>query len=433
VGGFGLQAQSSTISGENTVPGTIEFTSYDISDPSGHLAGPPPIPEWDKVDITLNSGFTGQNIAVSFDYNSYFGIPGAAGSHDGVDQGSIAQAIVPVSGAPTCSQIIQKGTLTAGAQGPVSLSGQPVAMSAIWSPGSGLTLAQAASVCGFSGFDWVQVATTPLPAPIEVPSTTFYDTVEGPSTDIGFYNDPQSNQSSTELKFPCLPGPSGALAPLGSTNSFETELAGVLNGAPVLEPVGFDWLDNFNGVGEFPGLGAAGDANSGVGGVAGYGSNDPTFATTGSGGATVVSVNGQPVAVPEPTSLALIAPGLLCLFFALRRRRSYPCPLPKPSRSRPANPVARLAQSARVVHVGRGSSASILAVRSVYRLVRDSHDQTGASNHADELTDLVRFALSNRETVSIEAWNLVAISKLFEKSELNQRLHNGFDMSGVDG
>jgi hypothetical protein len=96
----------------------------------------------------------------------------------------------------------------------------------------------------------------------------------------------------------------GVLAPDGSYLEFVTDLAGINpDGTPSSPLASFDWTDAFNGT---------------VGGIATTASNLPADPDSGSGGITIVSIDGVPV--PEPSSLLLLAqPALILIAFALFR------------------------------------------------------------------------------------------------------------------
>jgi hypothetical protein len=131
----------------------------------------------------------------------------------------------------------------------------------------------------------------------------------------------------------------GAQAPCGgtfaskdSTLDFITELVGVTddpdcvnNGdCPVLG--GFTWTDNFNGISDpmicFTTVPPPPTCSqTGTGGVPSFTeffSDSPIDPSTGTGGITLVSVNGVPV--PETPTATLLGSGLALLFFVKKRR-----------------------------------------------------------------------------------------------------------------
>ena len=234
------------------------------------------------------------------------------------------------------------------------------------STGSPYTLASAAQVCGFIGWDWQQTITTlPLPLPgnsfnaIATPATppvtpfndpppsgynymlpvppgpldapqlpVYWDPFNGPY-DSGFAL--SANETATQLTFfdgpadPCLPGAQdaattalgdsacggvGVRAPAGSTINFTTHLVGLqgaLPGAAVVDTgIGFDWNSNFNGtnghIAVLPSFTPT-DPGSGTGGITVTGYT----ALTSYNGVAVTAINGvaNPFA-PSPLLAAVL-------------------------------------------------------------------------------------------------------------------------------
>jgi hypothetical protein len=228
------------------------------------------------------------------------------------------------------------------------------------------TIAAAAQVCGFIGFDWQQTITalpTPLPgngfnaiatpttppaAPFNDPPPSGYEYMlpvpPGPldAPQLAVYWDPfngadsggfglAANTTATQLTFfdspadPCLPGMQNAAtiayanqvcggvnvrAPAGSAIDFTTHLVGLqgqLPGAAVVDlGIGFDWTSNFNGtsggIAVLPSLKQP-DPGSGVGGI----TVTNYTATTNYVGVIVSAVNGSNARGPSPL-LASVLP-----------------------------------------------------------------------------------------------------------------------------
>lgn len=192
-------------------------------------------------------------------------------------------------------------------------SGAPT-ITATFTPKSGFTLAQAAQLCGFTGWDWQQTITSlPLPSPfaqIGAPPTKrlfapppFLDPPPGgytynPAGDNSypFYYDPNSgelasHETATTLSFRdtpadnCLNGGSGAscsgqTAPAGKVIGFTTHLVGLVGSGPAYgvqdTGIGFSWTSDFNGT---------------SGGISVTKNDNPPDAGSGTGGVTVTNVN----------------------------------------------------------------------------------------------------------------------------------------------
>lgn len=249
-----------------------------------------------------------------------------------------------ISNAIPCSAILNNAVTHA-------LSNNNTKISATFTPNMGFTLTQAATLCGFTDFDWQQTVTSlPLPSPFFAAGSTVPLSAPPPFNDPPpngyayqsppnavilpvYYNlfTPASNSlslaahktSPTTLTFsdapadPCLPGGSGApcggkTAPAGSKLAFTTHLVGIvglLPGAGVQDTgIGFSWTDTFNGT---------------SGGISVINSNDPVDPGSGTGGinvtgtqntstyeyngVTVTTVNGVPL--PNFTVAISIKPG----------------------------------------------------------------------------------------------------------------------------
>jgi hypothetical protein len=148
-----------------------------------------------------------------------------------------------------------------------------------------------------------------------------------PETTYPYYYDPTNSQSTPDnnissheflhrlLSFydapadPCLPGGlgvvleiinCGGVVPAGTESLFTTELIGILSGTNIGLPL-FDWqwIDTFNGT---------------SGGITKLNNFDPVDLGSGSGGITVIDVNGASV-VPEPPSLTILIFGIVSSVF----------------------------------------------------------------------------------------------------------------------
>jgi hypothetical protein len=244
-------------------------------------------------------------------------------------------------------------------QNAVSVHNDGTSIVANFTPNDGFTLDDAASACGFSGFDWVQIITS-LPDPVPV------ERVDGTPITAGStpFNDPPPGGGYTyclAIGFTCDGYPfyyaSGSLnsqcdekdgsgaciltaisdsghtlnffdspsdfciddlighsvtysasacdntsAPYGSYMGFHTALAGIIDGNPSVLFSGLDdawtWTDDFNGT---------------VGGVSTTISELPVDLGSGDGGITITS---GAITTPEPTApnLGLVALGTFALF-----------------------------------------------------------------------------------------------------------------------
>jgi hypothetical protein len=228
------------------------------------------------------------------------------------------------SSQPTCADIINNA-VTVSASGPN--------MNAAFKPNYGLGLSQAASICGFTNFDWQQtINTLPDPSPyytadgthLTSSSTPFKDPPPGgyeyclveyhvPCNEYPLYYNPNTvtipfslgNHETTDtLSFsdnpsdPCLPGGNsqgfpgcnGLNAPAGSFQSYTTQLVGILSdGTPVPLPSSWSWTSTFNGT---------------SGGTATEISELPVDPGSGTGGVVITSTTGTQLA-PETSTLAM--------------------------------------------------------------------------------------------------------------------------------
>jgi hypothetical protein len=239
-------------------------------------------------------------------------------------------------------------------------------------PSNVQTLQDAASQLGYEGFDWLQEITVPTPSPLFAcndPSCSSNSNVSGTYLDppkFGYdycnsrspefderndcsasnpyyypltnaINDPsnfcihfETNGScidylrtfdGTTLNFfdapadPCLFGGSiiaqlafcgGQSAPSVSALDFTTELVGVDSAGGMHLLFDFTWIDTFNGT---------------SGGIARTTSDVSVDPGSGTGGITVLEINGAPFGVPEPSTLALLASGIAALGLLTRCKR----------------------------------------------------------------------------------------------------------------
>jgi hypothetical protein len=222
-----------------------------------------------------------------------------------------------------------QGAVTVSTGGPFSALGEPTVMTAKFTPNFGLSLAQAAQLGGFTGFNWVQtvVSDPPLQArdihgnllglsyPDPPPggylghpgssSPFFYTQADLPHTTNTLSFEDQPRDSCFSQILAC----NGNRVP-DKHSVFETELVGVLAGnidGPDL--FDFTWTSNYSGV---------------LGGVAIKG-NDLIDSGGGTGGVTILSETYFPTAaVPEPTTWAMMLLGFAGIGFLAYRRKSIP-------------------------------------------------------------------------------------------------------------
>jgi hypothetical protein len=221
-----------------------------------------------------------------------------------------------LSGVTACSTAINNSVTQA-------LTQSGTAMTASFIPNNGLTLDEAAALCGFTLWDWQQTITSlPFPSPYFDAKTgqNLYTTPNPPAPNppgAPFNDPPPGDYSNTPdplsgvlpvhygsdeigaetftstLNFfdspadPCLPGGSGGgchgkTAPAGSVFGATTHLVGIVgplaSGSTVVDTgIGFTWTDSFNGLS--------------VNGTPQTSSSVGVNLSSGTGGATVTNVN----------------------------------------------------------------------------------------------------------------------------------------------
>jgi hypothetical protein len=245
-----------------------------------------------------------------------------------------------LAAATACSTIINNSV-------PKPAGGSPT-ISATFTPKNGFTLAQAAQLCGFTGWDWQQTVTSlPLPNPfkqigtppkqlsapppfLDPPPGGYTYNLPGGDHSYPFYYDPNSgelasHETATTLNFAdtpadnCLHGGTGAscggmTAPAGKILGFTTHLVGLVGAGPGFgvqdTGIGFSWTSDFNGTSG--GISVTknnnpADPGSGTGGVTitGY---SPTTTYQFPKGIGVIGINGAAIS-PPTSSLALLAAG----------------------------------------------------------------------------------------------------------------------------
>src|SRR5581483_5090476 len=240
----------------------------------------------------------------------------------------------------------------------------PTAISITFQPNYGLTLANAAALLGFTGFDWVQSLTVPSPSPyfgnnfpngpvinetgtIRDPPANggyTYQLVEGfPNGYFGYpfyyeYSQGLLNYEADNFTLPffdspadsCLVGGAHARGCLNSYDApgselvFQTSLVGVLKdfvpGTDCLADLTCEilatvnWTDTFNGTN---------------GGISVTWSDTPVDPNTGTGGISILSVDDGTTAAPLPNTLIMMLGGLALLAYlaAGTRRENRPQPL----------------------------------------------------------------------------------------------------------
>ena len=265
-----------------------------------------------------------------------------------------------VSGsAPALSYI--HGEVTIDLSEPNTIDHMPTQISANFAPNYGITLTTAAAIAGYSHFDWVQTETTtpvvtqnaiPLidrvnltghvisfPTPDPPPGGWIYQGYLGFSP---YYHDPNSASLNSAYNLDrhifadrlltfddhpadeCLPGGQppfgfsqetwcGGVVPDGTKLQFTTQLVGIdLETNLPIKLFEWTWTDSFNGT---------------SGGVTKLSNPDPVDLDSGSGGITVIAINGIPLvaSVPEPATIAVMTSGL-GIAMVMRRRRRTPQP-----------------------------------------------------------------------------------------------------------
>lgn len=253
-----------------------------------------------------------------------------------------------VANAISCQDAIKKS---------VKVQANGANIDATFTPNLGLTLAQAAELCGFKTFDWIQKvthqadpseffarnlggafrsnvnghvrltsATTPYSDP---PQGGGYDDGNPPDFSFPFYYDPNNDlpqhQTATGMTFHdapsdgCLPhGFDAGTAkcdntsePAGSFGGYSTRLAGVnFDGTAKNLGNGFTWTSNYNGTTGGVHIRKTDQPadNNGTGGVTITSiQDDPTYNYNG---ITVTSLNDGPVG-PTPSLLVYTSPSLI--------------------------------------------------------------------------------------------------------------------------
>lgn len=264
-----------------------------------------------------------------------------------------------ITSATACSSLINNALSGPTLDGGGLLSGS-IRIQSTFTPKLGKSLSEAAQICGFKDFDWVQTfVTLPDPSPfvarnngfpykLTSASTPFNDPPPGggytyePAPDFSypFYYDPSSgelkgHETVNTLSFadvpkdPCLPGPLGipgfsylfnasvralcgnTTAPRGSALGFKTHLAGVLTDGSAQDlDIGFTWKDSYNGT--FGGIATTKseqlpDPGSGEGGITVLSVQQTTNysgvnVTTVNGGAVLPALTVDDVSITEPSS-----------------------------------------------------------------------------------------------------------------------------------
>lgn len=317
----------------NLVPGLAYCGQWEapygvcFSDPLGYFSYPwPAIPTYagvissssapaiNAVDNPCSASGTcaPQNIPAQVCQSSVFGICGIM--IENPEYWDLARTLEPWQ--IRCSDVLNGAVTHTLGGAALSLSGGATGISATFMPNFGLTLAQAAQVCGYLEFDWRQTITSlPLPNPFKAagsdvslyappsfndppPQGYAYDNPPSPAPLPLYYspftgaNDPYAltnNETEFTLTFydspadNCLPGGTGAscngsTAPAGSMLGFTTHLVGIqgdLPGAAVIDTgIGFSWTSTFNGT---------------SGGISIIRSNGPIDSGSGTGGITITA------------------------------------------------------------------------------------------------------------------------------------------------
>jgi hypothetical protein len=206
-------------------------------------------------------------------------------------------------------------------------------MNAVFAPIRGL--ANAASICGVKGFNWQQTVDVwpspsdlfrdvdPFGQPLIAPPR-FLDPVPGgysylPTNAFPFYyslnpEDPWAlaDHTNGDANICFLDTPANDLLEDDGFMEFTTYLVGVLpNGGVGPRLFEWRWRDTFNGT---------------SGGISRVSNGLPADPLSGSGGITILSINGIPVTddvpVPAPSALLLFVAGLVGLLFVRLVRRT---------------------------------------------------------------------------------------------------------------
>ncbi len=211
-------------------------------------------------------------------------------------------------------------------------------------PSNATTIQQAATDLGYSSFQWQQIITIPVPSPYfgctdptcdiaqNVVGTSFDPPVYGwdychPGTvayaqlparykfdctqNFPYYPDFFGNTTFTDTPTDtCLSGGTGngcggETASEGEVLDFSTFLIGVPTLGPPVTVYDFNWTDSFNGT-------------SGM--IATTVNDQPVDPGSGTGGITIVAIDGVPVNVPEPSTLALLTVAIVVFRFHRREQ-----------------------------------------------------------------------------------------------------------------
>jgi hypothetical protein len=219
-----------------------------------------------------------------------------------------------------------------------SLSGINTAITAEFKPGLGLTLQQAASLGGFTGFNWIQTVESwptavPLQAndPSQISAGPFNDPPPGgykyvrdrqngvDNDSYPYYYDQDFNSANlfsvkyytTESTLSFYDKPQMPNLPVGEFATFTTGLVGILpDGSPSVPLFVFTWNSNYSPIDDSGGVTPMTQSYPGLGGE-----------TTGFGGVRVLSETYFPQATPIPGALPLFATGLGALGLIAYRRK----------------------------------------------------------------------------------------------------------------
>jgi hypothetical protein len=271
------------------------------------------------VDVVLSS--TGSPIAPATSYSFTVEVTDSAGN---------AATPQPLTLAVSCPLNF---TVSPYSGAPYSLDGAPTSMNATFTPtttnGLPMGLAAAEMACGFTGFNWQQQITS-LSASLFVPNTPYPPAVSlqniAPNGTLvappSFYDPPQGgyqNEPSTAFSFPffwsstelnrLIPCTKDSAVETGNQlrfqdcpanpiywplaappTSFTTSLVGVLpSGLPSARLFTWTWQSDFGGY-------VIGGSPPGLGGVWQTKSISPIDPSSGTGGVTITSINGVPLA-----------------------------------------------------------------------------------------------------------------------------------------